>query len=156
MTSASEPRDHLERRTVFAAEVQATTGIDEDMIHRLVHTFYARVRADDLLGPVFATRIADWTPHLERMCAFWSSVVLMSGRYHGRPMPAHAPLPIEARHFDRWLALFETTAFEVCPPEAAGLFVAKSRMIADSLERGIAIFRGHELGADERLSGSGA
>jgi truncated hemoglobin YjbI len=37
------------------------------------------------------------------MCAFWSSVALMSGRYHGQPMEKHLPLPIDARHFDRWL-----------------------------------------------------
>jgi hypothetical protein len=37
------------------------------------------------------------------MCAFWSSVTLMTGRYHGTPMARHAPLPIDADHFDRWL-----------------------------------------------------
>ena len=139
------------RRAAFAADVETRTGIDEETIARLVHAFYARVRADALLGPVFDSRITDWTPHLQRMCAFWSSVVLMTGRYHGRPMPAHAPLPVDAAHFDRWLALFEATAREVCAPAAAELFLAKARMIASSLELGIATHRGMLLRPGERL-----
>lgn len=125
-------------------------GVDEAMIERLVHAFYADVRKDALLGPVFDARISDWEPHLERMCAFWSSVMLRSGRYHGRPMPMHARLPISAAHFDRWLGLFEATARRVCGP-AAGLFVARARMIAQSLELGIAMTRGLILKLDERL-----
>ena len=77
------------------------------MIERLVHGFYAKVRTDALLAPVFEARIQDWEPHLAQMCAFWSSVALMTGRYHGTPMVKHMPLPVDAAHFDRWLALFE-------------------------------------------------
>lgn len=140
-----------QRRQAFAADVSARTGINEAVIERLVHAFYDRVRADEVLGPIFAARISDWGPHLERMCAFWSSVVLMSGRYHGRPMPAHAPLPVDADHFDRWLSLFEATARDVCPQPAAELFIDKARMIAQSLELGVASFRGQMLAPGERL-----
>lgn len=143
--------DGPRRRAAFAAEVTARTGIDEAMIRRLVHAFYDRIRADDVLGPVFAARIGDWEPHLERMCAFWSSVTLMSGRYHGRPMQAHARLPVAGAHFDHWLALFEETAGTVCPPAAAALFVEKARLIASSLELGVASARGHMLAPGERL-----
>jgi hemoglobin len=144
----------VDRRLAFAAEVHARTGIDEEMIRRLVHAFYGRVRADPLLGDVFAARITDWEPHLERMCAFWSSVALMTGRYHGRPMQVHAPLPIDATHFDRWLSLFEVTARAECPPTAAALFIEKARMIAASLELGIASHRGLLLRVGERLPAS--
>jgi hemoglobin len=139
------------RRTVFAAEVQARTGIDEDMIHGLVHGFYDRVRADGVLGPIFAERIIDWGPHLERMCAFWSSVALMTGRYHGRPMQKHASLPVSAEHFDRWLLLFEQSARDLCPPAAADTLIARARLIAESLELGIATYRGVHLGKGQRL-----
>jgi len=139
------------RRAAFAADVNARTGIDESMIERLVHGFYGRVREDSVLGPIFAARITAWPPHLERMCAFWSSVVLMSGRYHGRPMPAHARLSIGGAHFDRWLGLFEKTAEELCPPAAAALFVEKARMIAASLEAGIGTFRGYDMTGGQRL-----
>ncbi len=144
------------RREAFAAGVHAETGIDDDMIRTLVHAFYDRVRGDAVLGPIFAARITDWEPHLAKMCAFWSSVMLMTGRYHGRPMPAHAPLPVGGRHFDHWLALFEATARDVCPPAAAERFIEKSRLIAQSLEMGIATSRGVMLAPGERLAERGA
>jgi hemoglobin len=143
--------DTAGRRESITAEIVAHTGIDERMIERLVRGFYAKVRADALLGPVFAARIGDWEPHLERMCAFWSSVALMSGRYHGSPMAKHLPLPVDAAHFDRWLALFEETAAELCPPNAAAHFVERARRIAQSIELGIAGSRGVLLGSGERL-----
>jgi hemoglobin len=112
------------------------------MIERLVHSFYGRVRQDELLAPIFTDRIADWEPHLERMCAFWSSVALMTGRYHGQPMRMHVPLPVDAPHFDRWLDLFEATARDVCPGAAAEHFIERAHRIADSLELGVNAGRG--------------
>ncbi len=125
-------------------------GIDESLIHRLVHAFYDRVRQDEVLGPVFAAKITDWDAHLERMCAFWSSLALTSGRYHGRPMEAHATLPVDAVHFDRWLGMFEETARAVCTPEAADYFMDRARRVAQSLELGIASANGVMLRRDER------
>lgn len=140
-----------ERRERITAEIVARTGITEPLIERLVREFYAKVRADAVLGPIFEARIVDWEPHLERMCAFWSSVALMSGRYHGTPMARHLPMPIDADHFDRWLGLFETTAREVCPPYAAAHFVELARRIAASLELGIAGAQGVLLASGERF-----
>jgi hemoglobin len=141
-----------EKRAAKTAEIVERTGIDEALIGRLVRAFYGKVREDTLLGPVFAARISDWEPHLQRMCAFWSSVALMSGRYHGRPMEKHLPLPVDARHFDRWLALFEQTARELCTPAAAAHFVEKARQIAESLETGMAAERGIFLAKGRRLN----
>ncbi len=127
-----------ERRSRITGGIVSQTGIDEATIDRLVRQFYANVRRDPVLGPIFCDRITDWEPHLQRMCAFWSSVVLMSGRYHGNPMVKHLPLPIDAVHFDRWLALFEETSRKVCTPAAAAHFNERARRIAESLELGIA------------------
>ena len=99
-----------ERREAITAEIVERTGITEAMIERLVRGFYDKVRSDAVLAPVFDSKIKDWEPHLAQMCAFWSSVALMTGRYHGTPMVKHAPLPVDADHFDRWLELFEATA----------------------------------------------
>ncbi len=129
---SEDARSAAARRAAITAQIQTETAIDEAMIDRLVRGFYARVREDDVLGPIFAAKIGDWEPHLQRMCAFWSSVALMSGRYHGQPMAKHLPLPIDARHFDRWLALFEKTARELCPPKAADHFVMLAGRIAES------------------------
>jgi hemoglobin len=141
----------VDRRARIAAEITERTGITEAMIERLVRAFYARVRSDALLSPVFEARIADWEPHLQQMRAFWSSVALMTGRYHGTPMVKHMPLPVDADHFDRWLKLFEQTAREVCPAEAAAHFVERARRIAASLELGIANGQGVMLAVGDRF-----
>lgn len=130
--------DSPDRRAKITAEIMHETGIDEPMIERLVRTFYGRVQRDPLLAPVFAARVADWDDHMARLCAFWSSVVLLSGRYHGQPMQKHVTLPVSGAHFDRWLDLFEATATELCPSAAAAYFIDRARRIADSLEMGIA------------------
>lgn len=118
-------------------------GITEEMIRSLVDAFYARIRADEVLGPIFNGKIEDWDAHLVKLSAFWSSVTLMTGRYKGTPMPVHAALPgIDRSHFLRWLAIFRDTADEHCPPAAAALFVDRAERIAQSLQMGIAIHRG--------------
>jgi hemoglobin len=140
-----------ERREAITAGIMERTGITEAMIERLVRGFYTKVRADALLAPIFDAKIGDWEPHLAQMCAFWSSVALMSGRYHGAPMPKHLVLPVDAAHFDRWLELFEETARELCPPEAEAHFVERARRIASSLELGVAGANGVILGIGERF-----
>jgi hemoglobin len=140
-----------ERRAEIVAAIQAETGIDETMIKELVHGFYVRIRDDELLGPIFERKIVDWEPHLKQICAFWSSVALMTGRYHGQPMQKHLPLPVDAKHFDRWLAIFCETARDMCPPKAAEHFIERAQRIAESLELGIASGEGVLLGKGERF-----
>ncbi|NKB58415.1 MAG: hypothetical protein GKS00_18975 [Alphaproteobacteria bacterium] len=112
-------------------------AIDEAMIEQLVRAFYAQIRKDPMLAPIFAKAIpGDWEPHLQTMMAFWSSVMLMSGRYKGQPVPKHQALTtVQHEHFDRWLALFDQTAREICPPNIADLFQDRATQIADSLKR---------------------
>lgn len=138
------------RREAITREIQAETGIDEALIEWLIRCFYDRIREDEFLGPIFAARISDWEPHLERMFAFWSSVALMTGRYHGQPMARHLSLPIDARHFERWLELFGQTARDVCSPPAADRLIMLARRIGESLELGIASSRGVILQKGER------
>ena len=128
-----------DRRVAFQDQVRATTGIDEAMITRLIHGFYVRVRQDAVLGPIFAARIADtdWPQHLERMVAFWSSVMLMSARYRGQPVQAHAGLGVDHAHFERWLALFRDAARDLTPPAAAERFIDAAERVGASLEAAV-------------------
>ena len=145
-----DARSAAARRAAITAQIQADTGVNEPMLERLIRGFYMRVRNDDVLGPIFAAKIDDWEPHLQKMFAFWSSVALMSGHYHGQPMAKHLPLPIDARHFDRWLTLFADTARDVCPPAAAERFTLLSHRVGESLELGIANAHGVLLNKGQR------
>jgi hemoglobin len=143
---------HGARRPALAEAIAAETSIDDSMIEVLVGRFYEKVWADGLLGPVFETRIRDW--NLKRMRDFWSSVALMTGRYHGTPMAKLLPLPVDAEHFDRWLALFAETAWEICPTKAADHFIERALRIAESLEIGIAGANGVLLAKGRRYRSS--
>lgn len=125
-------------------------GVTESMIRDLVHRFYAEVRMDPLLGPIFDRAIGGaWDAHLNKLCDFWSSVLLMTGRFEGTPMAVHVGIPdMGPPHFQRWLDIFERVALEVCPPEAAALFVGRSQMIAQSLQLGIVAQRREPPGSD--------
>ena len=117
--------------------------ISEEDISRLVPAFYERVRADPLLGPVFDGAIDDWPLHLEKLKAFWSSVMLGTGRYKGQPMVAHvrhAP-HMTADNFGRWLEVWRRTSADVLSPEAAAAFQEKADRIAESLQLGIQFYR---------------
>lgn len=118
-------------------------GVTEDVIRAQVHAFYGRVRADPMLGPIFESKIDDWDAHLAKLCDFWSSVTLMTGRFKGAPMPAHVRLDgVGGAHFAHWLEIWRATAIETCPPPAAALFIARAEMIARSLQLGMAMSRG--------------
>jgi hemoglobin len=139
------------RRTALSPGRAA--GVTEEMVQRVVHGFYARIRGDELLGPIFNGAIQDrWDHHLAKMVDFWSSVLLMTGRYEGRPMAAHLMLDakrgehgmprLDQPHFDHWLTLFRATATELCPPDAAALFIGRAEKIAQSFVMGLRFQRG--------------
>ena len=118
-------------------------GIDETFISTLVDDFYARIRTDTVLGPIFHDRITDWPSHLERMKAFWRSVLYKSGEFSGNPMVKHIAIPkIAEPEFSRWLSLFSKTldAIDVAPA-ARHLVLTRAQMIAESLLLGIRIHR---------------
>ena len=121
------------------AEIQARAaamGIDEAFISNLVDTFYSRVRVHEVLGPIFNSAIEDWDDHLPKMKAFWSSVAMNSGRYSGKPVPAHQKLTDVAHEdFAVWLGLFEQTLKDIAPPpEVVPYFMERAQRIAESLK----------------------
>lgn len=116
-----------------------TPPLTESDIACLVDRFYDKVRVDPELGPIFNPAVADWDEHKATLVRFWSSVALGTRAYRGNPMAMHRPHPIDAAHFDHWLALWRETAAEVLPAEQAGLFVAHAGRIARSLMYGLGL-----------------
>jgi hemoglobin len=79
-----------------------------DDIKIFVDGFYQKVRKDDLLGLVFALKIASdaLEKHLDRMYDFWNTVLFFERRYTRNPFSKYVDLPIESIHFNRCLDLF--------------------------------------------------
>jgi hemoglobin len=111
-------------------------ALDEEGLKQLVDAFYAHVRADTQLGPIFNDAIHDWPEHLEKLAAFWSSVMLTSGRYKGQPVPAHVKhkARITPALFDRWLDLWTQTTDALMTPDGAAALQDRARRIAQSLQ----------------------
>jgi hemoglobin len=139
----SETGSFAQQRRAEKRAAAEEIGIDAPFIDQLVDAFYAKIRDDDLLGPIFAERIADWPAHLARMKTFWRSVLHNSGEFSGNPMLKHLAIPgLELRHFSRWLDLFYATLREAEGHRAATELVgARARTIADSLLTAIAMRR---------------
>ena len=114
-------------------------SVSEEQLRQLVHRFYAKVRDDEVLGPVFNAAIHDWPEHLEKLSAFWSSVMLTTGRYKGQPMVAHMKhkASIEPAMFDRWLGLWRETAAEILDAAGTAAVTEKAERIAESLQLGM-------------------
>ncbi len=134
-------RHELSHRLRSGARVQVviaimTGDLNETQLEALIPRFYARVREDMLIGPVFEGAISDWEEHLHKLVTFWSSVMLTSGRYKGNPVAAHAKHAelIKPAMFDRWLALWSEVTEEVLPAAVATSLQLKAARIAESLK----------------------
>jgi len=123
--------------------------IEESALAELVDRFYDRVRRDPLIGPVFNDAIGDWPEHLDKLKAFWSSVMLTTGRYKGRPLPAHLKHGdrIGAESFERWLGIWAETTSELFEPASAAALQEKAERIAESLHLGIRFAKGDGIAA---------
>lgn len=113
-------------------------SFDDESIERLVRGFYERIREDEELGPIFARRIEDWEPHLQRMMMFWTTILRGEARYQhgpkGPPPVVHRGIAeLRRRHFVRWLALFAEEAKRVFPGEAALFVIGRSEGMGRAL-----------------------
>lgn len=136
---------HNPSTPVFETSISVTvpddpqSAVTEEQLSTLVDRFYAKLREDVVLGPVFNAAIHDWPEHLEKLSAFWSSVMLTSGRYKGNPMAAHLKQreSIRPPMFGRWLELWGETARETLSEAGAASVIAKAERIAESLQLGM-------------------
>ncbi len=147
--TANSARDHVAKARQAKRASAEEIGIDAGFISEMVESFYATIRADDLLGPIFAERISDWSAHLDRMKQFWRSVLHNSGEFSGNPMVKHIAIPgLEEAHFSHWLELFYANLRALdADPRAVSLVGKRARMIAESLLTGIATHRDGIVGA---------
>jgi hemoglobin len=121
--------------------------LNEQMVAAVVSAFYAKARRDDVIGPVFDRVVApeNWPHHIQTITDFWSSMLLGTRRYAGRPMPKHLAIPeLSDEHFQRWLTLFRETAEEICPPHIAAWFVDRAQRVGYNFRIRIAQFRGQD------------
>lgn len=111
------------------------SAITPESISRLVEEFYGAIRIHPRLGSIFNPRLeGKWPAHLDKLKAFWRSVLLTSGEYYGRPVPIHNGIAeLEQSDFTDWLGLFDTTIEQIFEPHSQAIIKEKARRIAKSL-----------------------
>ena len=122
----------------------------EAAIEACVRSFYAKAKADDVLGPLFKSSIADWERHIKRIQDFWSRCLLGTARYSGYPFPVHMQLPVEPEHFTRWVTLFEETARETLKSPLAEKAIERAQHMSSCFQAGIFPFT-DEKGRPSRI-----
>lgn len=106
-----------------------------DDVELLVNTFYDKIRADDLLAPIFNERIQNrWPEHLNKMYTFWGTILLGERTYFGSPFVPHAKLPVDHHHFQQWLKLFNGTLDELFTGEKANEARWRAAKMAEMFE----------------------
>lgn len=108
-------------------------------IKKLVDEFYAHIKVDNLLGPIFTdiTKV-DWASHLPNMYSFWENILFYSGGYNGNPLITHQRIhtlfPLTSSHFDRWEVIFINTVDAIFEGEKAILAKTRAMQISKVLQ----------------------
>lgn len=125
---------------VGAGAPRAAAGHAEEMICELVETLSAQLRSDPPLGLIYQRAAGErWTALRVETRGFWSAVMLGARRFSdAAPRTRLGAGELRASHFGRWLYRFGRTTRQVCPPNAAELFVGRAQAIVESLERAMA------------------
>jgi hemoglobin len=112
--------------------------ITPEQIDAVVATFYARVRQDEILGPVFAAHVTDWKPHEEKIASFWRNAICHERGFDGNPQAKHmAAGDVKSEHFAMWLTLFDETLQRELPAATAASWSALAHRIGRALKMGI-------------------
>ena len=120
----------------------ARFNITPNDITRVVAIFYTRVRADAVLGPVFAAHVSDWPEHEAKIAAFWRNAILRERSYNGNPMRVHVSRPdVKAEHFPIWLGLFHEVLRAELPTQTAQQWGALADRIGEGFRTGIVAMR---------------
>ncbi|ATL46577.1 hypothetical protein COR50_04935 [Chitinophaga caeni] len=101
-------------------------------VETFVNAFYGRVQKDDLIGPIFNSKIAadQWPAHLAKMYKFWQGILFGNSEYVGNPFAHHRHLPVGEDHFERWISLFVQTIDDHFDGEKASLAKHRAASIA--------------------------
>jgi hemoglobin len=113
----------------------------------LLRHFYADVRQHDVLGPIFNSRVKDWSAHLDKIAEFWARQTGGPSAYHGGLASAHLPIGIQPEHFQLWLGLWDFNCQRHLAPAEAAEMSELAHRIGRQLQRILGGRSGLSIGA---------
>ena len=112
--------------------------VSPDQIAAVVADFYAQVRKNPSLGPVFAAHVTDWPAHEAKISGFWRNAILFDRSYDGNPMAVHrAAANVLPPMFGDWLGLFDASLARCLPDASAAAWSALAHRIGRGLRMGL-------------------
>lgn len=112
--------------------------VTPEQINRVVTRFYAAIRKDVTLGPIFARHVTDWPAHEDKIARFWRNAILLDHQYDGNAMQVHLHAGnVKSAHFPTWLALFDQILVKELPPDSARAWSALAHRIGRGLQFGL-------------------
>lgn len=114
-------------------------------VSKLVRSFYAKIRINEVLGPIFNKAIPEnnWETHLEKLTDFWETNLFGIAKFKGNPMQAHRNVDrdngrsIDMSHFGHWIQLWFETIDEHFTGATADKAKRASRKMATGLFMGM-------------------
>jgi len=100
---------------------------------RLLNHFYADVRQNHLLAPIFEAQIDNWLEHIENIADFWTRITGGPAVYAGSMPARHIPLGLREQHFQAWLGLWDFNCRLWLAPDCAEELSALARQIGERL-----------------------
>lgn len=140
VTSSTEEAPEPEKRTQFE-QMGGASALKE-----LLRYFYADVRQDEVLGPIFNARIQDWPAHLDKIGSFWARQLGAPSNYAGGFGAVHLSLGLQEEHFHRWLGLWERNCRQHLDPAAANWMIERAQEIGRNLRRIVGGAAGLQIG----------
>lgn len=104
-------------------------------IETFIQSFYKKVIVNETIGVVF-TKIfpINWEHHIPLIVDFWETILLDNPVYKKNAMAVHFDInkvfPLQKKHFDAWLYLFNTTIDEMFEGTKASLAKKRAEGIA--------------------------
>jgi hemoglobin len=128
--------------------------VTQAQIRLVADRFYARVRKDPVLAPIFHTTIGQdatiWEAHIDKITHFWRNALLREPVYSGNPMLVHSGISaIRPEHFALWLGLFDAVLTETLPPDTTALWSRTAHRIGRGLSLGLASARARQDGVPD-------
>ena len=116
--------------------------VTRTQIEEVVKHFYARVRMDPVLGPLFNTILSNdqniWRIHEAKIANFWANAILHERSYDGNPMLVHSGISaLDRDMFVNWLALFDQTLSDELPANLALQWSTLAHRIGRGLRVGV-------------------
>lgn len=116
--------------------------VTRTQIEEVVKHFYARVRMDPVLGPLFNTILSNdpniWRIREAKIANFWANAILHERSYDGNPMLVHSGISaLDPDMFVNWLALFDQTLSDELPANLALQWSTLAHRIGRRLRFGV-------------------